>query len=396
MSMHRFHLLLTASIVYMLFVCSLAFSEVPPGPIIRSFDRSLNLDTAPTTSASASVGDLNSDGFLDIVLARGRHWPESNQVLFGDGAGNFAGVALGPSPDRTYSAALADLNGDGSLDMVISNDRPDQKRIYFNDGKGNFTETGGFGEPEWPTRYVTLADLNADGHPDIIAANRNGAKSTNATPSFVCFNDGSGRFPDYCPLPTQSSTTVAAADFDGDGSIDLFTPHRDGGPSKILWNDSQGRFNESSILGPKASRTRVAVAADLNGDGVVDLVVGGDDGKGTLIYINQAKRQFGGASPLSAPDRVAFSAIVSDLNRDGTLDIVVGYDTGRSSVFFNDGSGHRFVETAWNDGVGAVYGLAVGDFNGDGWPDIVTARSEGLNAIWFSEPIKDETLNASP
>ena len=53
-----------------------------------------------------------------------------------------------PFPDRTYSAALADVNHDGYLDVVISNDQPDRKLIYLNDGKGNFHVSGTFGDPQ--------------------------------------------------------------------------------------------------------------------------------------------------------------------------------------------------------------------------------------------------------
>lgn len=119
-----------------------------------------------------NVGDLNGDGRLDIVLGKGRHWLLFNRVLLNDGQGGFRGSNLGSAPDRTYSAALADLNRDGSLDIVVSNDSPDRKLVYLNDGKGHFAEAGTFGRPAWSTRYVTLADLNGDGYPDIVAANR--------------------------------------------------------------------------------------------------------------------------------------------------------------------------------------------------------------------------------
>ena len=53
------------------------------------------------------------------------------------------------------------MNGDGSLDMVISNDAPDPKIVLLNDGKGNFRMGGTFGDPNWPTRNVVLADFKA-------------------------------------------------------------------------------------------------------------------------------------------------------------------------------------------------------------------------------------------
>ena len=58
-------------------------------------------------------------------------------------------------------------------------------------------------------------------------------------------------------------------------------------------------------------------------------------------------------------------------------------------MFFNMGGGKlpRFEEIPWNDGKGAVYGLAIGDLDGDGWPDIVAARSDAPNAIWFNGPV---------
>ena len=80
-----------------------------------------------------------------------------------------------------------------------------RKLVYLNDGKGHLTEAGTFGSPNWTTRYVTLADLNRDGYPDIVVANRgdypdlvdgkSGKGRKVPTPSFVCLNDGKGHFP---------------------------------------------------------------------------------------------------------------------------------------------------------------------------------------------------------
>ena len=96
------------------------------------------LETVSETAANASVGDLNGDGHLDIVLAKGRHWPLRDVVLFGDGHGHFTpGPALPNAPDHSYSAPVADMNKDGTLDIVLSNDQPDPKLVLLNDGKGH-------------------------------------------------------------------------------------------------------------------------------------------------------------------------------------------------------------------------------------------------------------------
>jgi hypothetical protein len=87
-------------------------------------------------------------------------------VLLNHGSDGFIASNLGTGPDRTYSAALADVNRDGHLDIVVTNDAPDRKLVCLNHGKGHFTEAGTFGSPNWTTRYLTLADLNGDGYPD--------------------------------------------------------------------------------------------------------------------------------------------------------------------------------------------------------------------------------------
>ena len=94
------------------------------------FDRAVVLETTSETSANVNLGDIDGDGDVDIVLAKGRHWPLPEVVLVNDGRGGFAERrSVGDVEDRTYTAALADLDGDGDLDLVVGNDRPDEKRI---------------------------------------------------------------------------------------------------------------------------------------------------------------------------------------------------------------------------------------------------------------------------
>ena len=159
-----------------LFAAASSFVAVP----VRQFTQAVLLEQPSETSANASIGDLDGDGDLDIVLAKGRHWPLHDRVLLNNGKGEFTTARnLGETPDRTYSALLADLDGDGDLDVIVSNDNPDKKLVYFNDGKANFHVAGTWGDPKWNTRNAAVADLNGDGKPDLIAANRGGA-------SYVC------------------------------------------------------------------------------------------------------------------------------------------------------------------------------------------------------------------
>jgi FG-GAP-like repeat len=117
--------------------CRLAvFALLLSAAAIRTFE-AVPLESVSEFTANASIGDLNGDGPLDIVLAKGRHWAQADVVLFGDGKGHFTpGPRLPNKPDRSYSAPLADLNGDGSLDMVISNDaRPEDRSAQRRQGK---------------------------------------------------------------------------------------------------------------------------------------------------------------------------------------------------------------------------------------------------------------------
>ncbi|MCY2976241.1 MAG: FG-GAP-like repeat-containing protein [Planctomycetota bacterium] len=141
-------------------------NTVPPIPSIAF--KQVDLEETIETSANASIGDVDGDGDLDIVLAKGRHWPLQNRILINDGQGNFQGTHLGDRPDRSYTAALGDLDADGDLDMVVSNDKPDQKVVYRNEGQGVFVSAGTWGEASWNTRNIGLADMNGDHYLDLI------------------------------------------------------------------------------------------------------------------------------------------------------------------------------------------------------------------------------------
>jgi hypothetical protein len=346
------------------------------------FDRVRLLESTSETSANVSIGDLDRDGRLDIVLAKGRHWPLVDRVLLGDGTGRFAApYDLGTASDRSYSGRLADVDRDGDLDVVISNDRPDPKLVYVNDGKGKFSVGSTFGRPEWETRNATVADVDGDTYPDIVVANR-GASTAN----FICFNKGNGRFDADCvEFSRESATTITAADFDRDGSVDLAVPHRDGGQSRVYLASPRGRFSGAQTVpfGPPNAAIRVAEASDLDDDGMLDIVAV-DERVGTSIYFGQRDGRFSAAVPVEGPKPTPYALAVADANGDGRPDIIVGHIEAPSAVHFNDGSGRRFHTALFGDAKGTVYGFATGDLDRDGLVDIAVARSDAPNVVYLA------------
>ena len=303
--------------------------------------------------------------------------------MLNDGKGRFPIARdLGGTPYRSYSAVLADLKGDGISDVILGNDAPDPKVVYLNDGKGNFRLGSTFGKPEWPTRNVAVADLDGDGLPDIIVANRYGRSGSGA--NYVCLNRGNGKFDSDCiAFSHESATTIAPADFNGDGFIDLAVPNRDGGQSYVYLNNGKANFPKRVPFGPPDATLRVAVAADLTASGRMDIVAI-DERRGTSIFFIRPDGTFSAAVPLGTVHATPYALAAGDLNRDGKIDIVVGYIDAPSVVHFNEGTGGSFAAVPFGDGKGAVYGIAIGDLDKDGWPDIAVARSGAPNVAYFS------------
>jgi hypothetical protein len=345
------------------------------------FDRSVLLETTSETSANVSIGDVNRDGHLDIVIAKGRHWPLVDRVLLGDGHGHFpTAYDLGKASDRSYTAHLVDLDGDGSLDVFVSNDTPDPKLVYLNDGHGHFHVGSTFGKPEWPTRNAAVADLNGDGKPDIIVANRYGDKPG---ANYVCLNRGGGKFDADClAFSHESATTITPADFNGDGKIDLAVPNRDGGQSYIYLNDGTAHFPTRIPFGPKDAVFRMAEVADMNGDGRLDIVVI-DERRGAFVFFGEAGGTFSAGVAIGDPKASPYALLVTDVDGDGKPDVIVGNVESPSIVYYNYGSGRDFNAVPFGDNKGTVYGFAVGDLNEDGVMDIAAARSEAPNILYF-------------
>lgn len=341
----------------------------------------LKTDQDGTSAIGLALGDLDGDGNLDIVLARGQHSPMVDVILFNDGKERFELHRLSDIADNSFSVALGDLDGDGDLDVVIGNDRHHPSRLYSNDGSRRFTPAGSFGAPEWNSRTVLLSDLDGDGRPDIVVANRDRPNQPGGT--YACPNDGRGQFPSCRVLQQESASAIAAGDINGDGAVDFVVPHADRGQGSVLLNDGRGRFDEQRPFGITGLEVGAVALRDLDGDGRPDIVLANRAGA-AFAYFNERAGVFSGGVPIGdSRDRV-FSVHVADLNGDGKADVVLGMAAMQAAVLLNAGDGRTFTRLGLGDrrGIlaglaehGIVYGLAAGDLNGDAAADVVVARA---------------------
>jgi hypothetical protein len=218
-----------------------------------------------------AVGDFNGDGKLDLVvtnacyikICRPQGIGGDVYILLGDGTGKFV-----LNPTRVWegaqplSVAVADFNGDGNLDLAVSGG--DAVSILLGDGTGNFTLHSTLAVGGGP---LAIGDFNGDGILDFAVAN-----STSNTVS-ILLGDGTGKFTLVSSPATGSGpSSVAVGDFNGDGKLDLAVANGSGNTVSILLGDGTGHFNPASSTAVGDAPMSVAVG-DFNGDGKLDLAV---------------------------------------------------------------------------------------------------------------------------
>ncbi|MCP4379278.1 MAG: VCBS repeat-containing protein, partial [bacterium] len=245
-----------------------------------------------------------------------------------DGSGSFSdsGQTLAAVSNISYSTNLADLDGDGDLDIHISNFTSTGDTVYFNNGAGVFTDSGQLLGGEY-TIASDIGDMDGDGDMDIVSAAYNGT-------SRIQLNDGNGVFTDSGVNPGPSgklNADVSLADIDGDGDLDilLLRDSARGHPSLVLKNDGNGNFTDT----------------------------------GQLIIHGTTNVAY------------SYNHIVSDIDNDGDVDWIISDYAEADKVYLNDGTG-VFTDSGMRLGGENVNSqeLALGDVDGDGLEDVVVAR----------------------
>lgn len=248
-----------------------------------------------------AVGDVNGDGLPDIFIGStgeaggGKEVPAKNLLFLGDPKrpGYFIDASATHLPqgnDQTEGAVLADMDGDGHLDLVLAS--PSQpNRLLINDGKGRFRDESHRLELTVPmeTREVHVLDVNGDGKLDIVFFNitSNNAGWEKDPQTRLLVNDGKGRYRDETaarlPKHTFSSWAGTVVDFNGDGAPDLlvgaiqvpgFVPLQ----LRAWQNHGKGHFKDvtlSVLPGVTVGRSWSMGKGDLDGDGKIDVFIGG-------------------------------------------------------------------------------------------------------------------------
>ena len=274
----------------------------------------------------------------------------------------------------------ADLDGDGVEDAVMIFYKPNL--LYTVMLTSSNVLKSGSPSPvvfNGTPLSVRLADVNKDGHPDLIVAVGDSPDKSVTSAIWVVLNRGDGTF----GVPTRFAAGTqplgfAVIDVNGDGNLDLVVADQGssngsgGGGVAVLFGNGNGTFSSPSVLTASAGASSVVVG-DFNGDGKLDIAAA--TGSLVTLYPGNGNGTFGTRVTFPSGGDSAYLAM-GDLNSDGKLDLVVSnYNEQSASVLINNGTGGAIgfqapVSYVISLGRSPDY-LVVTDFNNDGIPDIV-------------------------
>jgi uncharacterized membrane protein len=381
-----------------------------------SFRPAVPYNTSGYDPYSVAIADVNGDGKPDLIVANEQQSQSdtagSISVMLGKGDGTFrAPVNYSSGGESAYSVSVADVNGDGKLDLVVANGclgtdcSTGGVGVLLGKGDGTFKKvvTYSSGAASVFGSHVAVGDLNGDGKLDLAVATT-GAGCGSGCPEglvAVLLGKGDGTFKKAKTYHTGGFDAigwVAIADVNGDKKPDLvvanycatecsFPPAE--GSVGVLLGKGDGTFKTVKTY-PSGGDGAISVAvADLNKDGNPDILVAncgpeacgpGSPGGNVGVLIGKGNGTFKTAVNYPA-ENSPFEVVAADVNGDGIFDIVVSNwgspdgSTNDGAVTVLEGKGNGTFRTAqtFSSGGAEAPSVAVADVNKDGRPDIVLA-----------------------
>lgn len=352
--------------------------------------------------------DINLDGLADIVVAN--VYDNTVSVLLNTTVPGAATASLAPHLSfpmgmGTNSLAAADFNGDGRMDLVSANFVEHDASVLINTtlpgaGTPSFAAQRSFATGQTPS-WVTEADINGDGKPDVIVANNDNSQSLSVLLNTTTSGSMLADFAAQQVVSTSflsSSFSIFAADVNGDGRTDVLVSGNDpggGGVVFLLNRTSPGSFSARFIISQKFAAGALPVAlavADVNGDGKPDPIVANLSLRAVSVLLNTSLLP-SDAIPSFDPQEffvtgsIPSSVATADFNGDGRLDVVVSNNNGRSgnvAVLLNTtvpGAAHPSLAPQQIFHVGSnPRSVTISDFNSDGLCDLVVVN-QGDNTV---------------
>src|SRR3954469_10546376 len=322
-----------------------------------------------------AVADLNGDGTPDIVTVN-RH-DGTLTFLRGNGDGTFSEVGGFPIGSFPAAIELADLNGDGAADLVVADKDNGTVDVVLGDGNGGFLPQTNLATADTLPLSVAVGDLNGDGKLDLVT----GSAAWGDTSVSVLLGNGDGTFQEQVPYSVPgASNAVALADLNGDGKADLVA-----GSSftSVLLGNGDGTFQAPDVVGYGGYSVAIA---DLNGDQILDLVK--TQGTSVLVQLGNGDGTFQEQTSY-ADGPGSFRVAVADLDGDGRPDLAVDGDYGVQVLL---GNGDGTFQPAQSFSVDLPHAVAIADLNNDGKPDIVTVNATDTMSILFNTPNVPPTI----